>query len=132
MKIGVVIFVLALVYLAAAVVVPRVFVALTKVGPGTKVSLVDSRVLADKLLAKADGIDQCKINVFVLDQNGRGVVGKAVSLTGLETIEPSSATTDTQGRVTFTVTSKVEGQFGLVAEVEGSPMPTEIKATFRN
>lgn len=116
----------------AIFVVPRVLVTFSKAAPMTKVSLANSYVLGAKMLAKADGIDACKINVFVLDPNGRGVVDKRVVLEGVEGIKALSLKTDGDGKVAFEITSKVEGQFPITALIEGVSLPKQVTVTFRN
>lgn len=116
----------------AAYVVPRAMVTMTKAAPATTISLADSRLLGEKILARADGKDKCIVNVFVLDKNGKGVPDKQVSLEGLDSISPSVTASNTEGKATFTMTSTKEGTFKLSASIGGSPMSHEIKVTFRN
>lgn len=129
---GLIVLALGFTYGMAAFVVPKAMVTMTKAAPATVVSLSDSRLLGEKILARADGKDKCIVNVFVLDKNGKGVPGKQVTLEGLDSILPSSASTNTEGKVSFTMSSTKEGTFKLSASVGGSPMSHEIKVTFRN
>jgi hypothetical protein len=119
-----------LIYVLAAVVVPRVMVTLTKAAPSTKVSLNNSYFIGGKVLAVADGKDACVVNVFVLDDTGKGIKGKGVELTGMD--EPQTEMSSADGRATFEVKSIKEGQFTLEASIEGNPMPRTVKVTFRN
>ena len=132
LKIGAIVLALGFTYALAAFVVPRALVTLTKAAPASVISLADSRILGQKILAKADGNDQCIVNVFILDKNAKGVPQKQVVLEGLAGIEPSLVTTNAEGKAAFTITSKIEGTFKLNASVGGSPLPKEIKVTFRN
>ena len=118
-------------YLAIAV-VPKALVLFSKAAPASKVSIANSYVLGAKILAKADGKDECKINVFVLDASGKGVSGKKVELSGAKDIKTEGTTTDNDGKMAFTLTSLTEGQFELTASVAGVPLPKTIKVTFRN
>lgn len=120
------------IYFIATYVVPRVLVTMTKAAPATVISLPDSRLLGERILARADGKDQASINVFVMDKSGKGVSGKSVALTGMEGITPTETATDANGRANFKVTSAVEGQYTLEASVEGSILPGKIVVTFRN
>ena len=129
---GLIVLALGFTYGMAAYVVPRAMVTMTKAAPATVISLGDSRVLAEKILARADGKDKCSVNVFVMDKNGKGVAGKQVSMEGLDGIVPTVATTNSDGKATFTMTSTKEGTFKLTALVGGSPLPREVKVTFRN
>lgn len=112
--------------------VPRIFVTLTKASPATVVSAMDSYILGDRILAKADGIDECKINVFALDKDGKGVAGKQVILEGMEDIEAVNQLTDKDGKASFKLRSKTEGQFTIVAIADGKTIPGGVKLTFRN
>ena len=132
LKIGAIVVALGFTYVMAAIVVPKALVTMTKAAPASVISLSDSRILGQKILAKADGNDQCIVNVFILDKNAKGVSQKQVILEGLEGIVPAVAATNTEGKATFAITSKVEGTFKLTANVGGSPLPKEIKVTFRN
>ncbi|MFA5894377.1 MAG: Ig-like domain-containing protein [Candidatus Shapirobacteria bacterium] len=132
LRMGLIVLALGFTYGMAAFVVPKAMVTMTKAAPATVISLGDSRVLAEKILARADGKDKCSVNVFVMDKNGKGVPGKQVSLEGMEGILPATATTNNDGKATFSMTSQKEGTFKLTAVVGGSPLPREVKVTFRN
>lgn len=125
--------ILGLVFLGfmAVKVVPSVFVTWTKAAPSTKVSLENSYLIGGNILARADGIDKCVVNVFVLDSNGKGVRGVSVALDGMEggRIESES---DLNGKAVFNVVSDKEGQFVLNAVVGGVPLEKSLKVTFRN
>lgn len=129
--IGGVILSLGVIYFVAAYAVPRVLVTMTKAAPAVKVSFTQSKIIGGKILAAADGEDKCRVNVFVMDESGRAVVGKAVALSGMETIEPSSGVSNASGLVSFEMTSKEAGQFELMATVEGLPLPKGVRVTFR-
>ncbi len=119
-------------YFLAARVVPSVLVTVSQAGVGTKVSLSDSYVLGERLLAKADGEDKCKVNVFLMDDAGRAVPGKAVVLSGMDGIVENSGVSDGNGRVAFEMVSGKEGQFELGATVEGVEIPQTVMVTFRD
>ncbi|MFA5025837.1 MAG: Ig-like domain-containing protein [Candidatus Shapirobacteria bacterium] len=112
-------------------VLPNVFVTLTKAAPATKVSLGDSYLIGGRILAKADGVDKCVVNVFVLDGTGKGVKGTSVTLSGMEGDEMQSISGD-DGKTVFEVTSAKEGQFVLTASIGGVPLDKTSKVTFRN
>jgi len=130
--VGLTVFGLGFVYFLASSVVPKVFVTLTKAAPATVISLADSYVLGERLLAKADGVEKCVVNVFIMDATGKGVAGKEVSLEGIEGITPSSKATDKDGKASFSITSMTEGTFTVEASVGGAPMNRSVKVTFRN
>lgn len=116
----------------ATSVVPRVLVSFTKAAPATKVSIADSYLLADRILAAADGSDEAKVNVYVMDKSGKGVANKTVQLTGMDGIEPEVGRSSAEGKVGFRIKSSVEGQFEVSAVVEGVTLPRSITVTFRN
>jgi hypothetical protein len=123
---------LGLVYFLASYAVPRVFVSMTKAAPASKVSLTNSRIIGETILAKADGIDKCVVNVFVMDATGKGVSGRQVFLSGMEGILPAVAATDNSGKAAFSMTSTVEKQYDISANVDGVELPKTVKVTFRN
>lgn len=113
-------------------VVPRILVSLIKAAPASKVSLRNSYFIGEKILAKADGKDKCKVNVFVVDSEGRGIVGKSVILEGLDSISGKPQMSGDNGEASFEMTSLKEGQFNITAGIEGMPMVKTVKVTFRN
>lgn len=121
------------VYFSATYLVPKVLVTLTKAAPATKVSFSNSYMLGSKMLCKADGIDECGVNVFLSDADSRPVSGKDVSLmvgAGAE-VSPQSGQTDQMGKASFALVSKTEGQVKVVASVDGMPMEKTVVVTFR-
>lgn len=112
-------------------VIPNVFVTWTKAAPATKVSLANSYLLGGRILAKADGIDKCEVNVFVLDSSSKGVKGAMVTLSGMGG-EELQTVSGTDGKASFELTSLSEGQFTLLANINGSPLEKTLKVTFRN
>lgn len=132
LTLGLMVLGIALTYFLATNVVPRVFVTLTKAAPATVVSLNDSYVLGETILAKADGVDKCVVNVFIMDASGKGVAGKNVSLTGIDGISPEVRVTDKDGKASFNIVSSEEGTFPLEATVDGAPVGRSVRVTFRN
>lgn len=116
----------------AIYVIPKVMVTLTKAVPSSIVSINNSYILGDKMLAKADGQDMTVVNVFALDKDGKGVSGKTVSLKGTSKIEPATGITDNQGKAAFNLTSTVETQDKVTAVIEGVAMSGTVTVTFRN
>ena len=115
----------------AVKVVPSVFVTLTKAAPATKVSLGNSYLLGDKILAKADGIEKCTVNVFVLDSSDKGVKGMRVNLSGMPSGEMEGLS-DNNGKAAFEISSLTEGQFTLTGSINGVSLEKTLKITFRN
>lgn len=118
------------IYFMAQSVVPKVLVTFTKAAPASKVSLTSSYLLGGRILAKADGVDKCTVNVFVLDESSKGVSGKLVVLSGMGSdLELMS---DINGNAKFEITSATEGQYELSASVDGVALGKSLKVTFRN
>jgi hypothetical protein len=118
-----------LVFYLGSFVIPRVLLTLTtKAGSAQKVSVKNSFLLGEKISAKADGEDKCVVNVFVLDADGKGILGKQVQLSGLGSLD---AITDNFGKATFELTSNVVNQYELAASINGAPLGKTMKVTFR-
>lgn len=132
LAVGGVVLGLVVMYIVATYAIPMALITLTKAAPSSIVSASGSYVIGSRILAKADGKDKCKVNVFLVDSTGKGVLGKAVELTGAENIVALGGQTDTNGMMGFEVTSAKEGQFELMATVGGVTLPRTVKVTFRN
>jgi hypothetical protein len=96
-------------------------------------SLANSYVFASPLSAKAVS-EKIRVTVFLLDDRGRGVVGKRIivssSPAGLNfaDVQPTS---DNLGQAVFDVTSANPGQYVLTATVEGQAFPQTITVRFQ-
>lgn len=121
---------MAFLYFMATSVVPKAMVTLTKAAPASKVSLANSYFIGGDILAKADGVDKCVLNVFVLDKSGKGIKGKSVAVSGMG--EEFSAISGPDGLAKIEVSSTSEGQYELEASIEGVPLAKTVKVTFRN
>lgn len=130
---GLIIGVLSILFVGymAVKVLPNIFVTLTKAAPATKVSIGSSYLIGGRILAKADGVDKCVVNVFVLDSSGKGVKGTAVSLLGMDDGDLQTVS-DVDGKAVFEITSTNEGQYVLSASIGGAPLAKSLKVTFRN
>ena len=126
------VFSLAGVYYLAAKVVPQALVTVTESAPGVTVSLADSHVIGEKILARADGEDKCVVNVFLMDARGRAVPNKTVGLMGMSGIVAVSEVSDNAGKASFEMSSVEEGQYRVRAEVEGVELSGGVTVTFRN
>lgn len=126
--------VLALIFIVfmAVKVLPQTLVSLTKAAPLNKVSLNDSYFIGNAILAKADGVDKCSVNVFVLDKTGKGIKGVKVLLSGLPDDKSEESLSGNDGRASFEIVSTTEGQFTLTASINGVPLDKSVKVTFRN
>ena len=121
----------ALVLFLATTVIPQALVNLSRASGSGSVSVSNSYVLGQKILAEADGQDKCSVVVFLLDKNGRGVAGKTVEMTGMNGIVKLNDISDEKGKIVFEMTSSVEGQFKLKADYSGSELPQKVTVTFR-
>lgn len=115
------------IYLAVSV-IPNTLIFLTKASGSNKVSVNNSILIGEKILANADGKDKCVVMVFALDSKGKGVFGKQVKLSGLE---DQNAITDDSGKARFELTSTEAKQYELTANVGGVALGKTIKVTFR-
>ncbi len=122
---------LGFIYYLAVAVVPKVLVTMTRAAPASTVSVPNSYFIGGKLLAKADGSDNCIINVFALDTTGKGVMNKNVEVTGMDT-QILTGITDVDGKASFSIKSTTEGQFKLTAMIDGVVVGKVVSVTFRN
>lgn len=124
---------LLLLFFLANSVIPNALVTLTRASSSGEVVVNGSYLLGEKILAKADGKDANKINVFLLDKNGKPVQGKSVDLTGMTTgVKQVNDLSDATGKVSFNLTSTTEGQYKINANYNGQELPQTIVVTFRN
>jgi len=130
--VGSVIVGLAAVLFLSMEVVPQVLVTLTKASAPENVSVANSYLIGQRILARADGKDAAVVNVFLLDKSGKGVQSKVVELTGATNIKPLSSMTDSDGKMSFEIVSITEGQFKINAISGGQQLPQTITVTFRN
>jgi hypothetical protein len=113
----------------ATVVVPRVMMAMLKVGITGKVSTSSSYVLGEKILATADGKDSCRVSAFILDKNMRGVKGKRVVMNG-EGLGTKEGVTNENGKVTVEFVSETAGQYPIGVSVDGVSLGKSVTLTF--
>jgi hypothetical protein len=129
---GIVIGMILILFLSTSV-IPQVLITLTKASNSGEVVASNSYVIGEKILAKADGVDKCVVNVFLLDKDGKGSMGKSVTLIGMDNIKAvGSGLSDSMGKITFEMTSLVEKTYSIKATSEGSPLPQTIIVTFKN
>lgn len=128
MKLSMVALSLVFVYYLAAVQVPKILISTTKASVAKRLSVSDSYVIGEKILAKADGEDKCLVNVFLLDEDGKGISGKGVDLVGMKDIKAKNNLSDKDGKIGFEIISKEEGQF----RVESPMLNKGVTLTFRN
>jgi hypothetical protein len=121
-----------LIYFLTVQVIPRALVSLTKAAPSQRVSFTNSLILGERVLVAADGTEKVKVNVFVMDDSGRGILGRSVQLLGEVGGLPMTAVTGNEGVASFEFGSKKEGVFEIGASIEGVDLGKKVKVTFRN
>ena len=126
-KASIILIAVGLFVFVASFLVPRALVALGKGSLTQRISTKDSYVLGEKVMARADGEDKCVVNVFILDNKGRGVQGKQVQLRGLGSL---TANTDAMGKAVFEVKTQTAKQYELKATVNGLDITKTVKVTF--
>lgn len=96
-----------------------------------EVSLANSYVFASPLRARSGG-QLVRINVFILDNQGKGVPGRLVKLVENPTllIQTIQATTDDVGKAVFDVSSVEPGNYVIEASVDGRVIPQRVNITF--
>jgi len=119
---------IGIIYLATSV-MPKALITLTKASGSSKVMVNKSFLIGEKVLAKADGVEECMVSVFALDNDGQGVAKKQVILLGTD--NELSGMTDVNGKVSFKITSIEAKQMELTATIGGSALSKSLKVTFR-
>lgn len=120
---------IALIIFLGTNVIPKALVTISsRAESGKTISIKNSLIIGEVIMAYANGEDECKVNVFVLDKDGKGVQGKLVQLSGLEEQE---ALTDATGKAAFKVVSTTAGQYTLTASVGGADINGSVTVTFR-
>jgi len=122
------ILVIGIIYLATSV-MPKALITLTKASGSSKVVINKSFLIGEKVLAKADGVEECMVSVFALDNDGQGVAKKQVILLGTD--NELSGMTDVNGKVSFKLTSNEAKQMDLTATIGGSTLSKTLTVTFR-
>ena len=115
-------------YLSTSI-IPKALVDLTKANVSSKVIINKSLLVGEKVLAKADGTEECVVNVFALDNDGQGVAKKQVVLLGTDS--ELSGITDKNGKISFKITSNIAKQMELTATIGGSALSKTLMVTFR-
>ncbi|MCL4363704.1 Ig-like domain-containing protein [Patescibacteria group bacterium] len=95
-------------------------------------SVDNSYVFITPLQARANGQEKIRVTVFVLDDQGLGVLGKNVILAPNEAlnIENIQALTDNFGKAYFDVSSTKAGDYFLDVKVDGQSLKQSAHLTF--
>jgi len=99
--------------------------------PG-QLSLENSYLFASPLVAKANGNEKITVSIFILSDQGLGVVSKQVNLYSAPQLNATTVRgeTDSRGLALFEVTSSVPGQFNLWATVAEGQVQQTVTVTF--
>jgi len=116
------------IYLATSI-MPKALITLTKASGSSKVVVNKSFLIGEKVLAKADGIEECIVDVFAMDNDGQGVAKKQVILLGTD--GELSGITDVNGKISFKITSSEAKQMNLTATIGGNALSKTLMITFR-
>lgn len=97
-----------------------------------QVSLSNSYVFASPIEAKSGG-EYIRVTVFVLDQEGSGVVNKKVTVGNNPDLQfdRNVRETDAYGKAFFDVMSNKSGTYVIEASVDGKALDQMVKISFR-
>lgn len=92
----------------------------------------NSYVFIAPLRATANNQEQIRTTVFILNNQGLGVQGKAISLSSGShlTIKIVQATTDTYGKAVFDISSDQKGEYFLNVNVGDKMLPQHAHLSF--
>lgn len=95
-------------------------------------SVENSYMFVSPLRAKANNTERIRVTVFILNDQGLGVSGKPVEISGNPniTIEVSQGLTDDYGKAVFDVTSANPGEYYLEVTAEGKILPQRVHLSF--
>lgn len=96
------------------------------------VAYSNSYLFSSPLQAKADGKEQVRVTVFLLDSRGVGVPNQTVSLSSSPTVTISSiqTTTDDSGKAVFDLSSKNPLKTTVSATNNQQALPQTVKVVF--
>lgn len=100
--------------------------------PTSQPSASMSLIFAWPLNVAGNGKEKSTITVFIRDSSGRALEGKEVRITSsLGAIANDTATTDTAGKATFTVTSNTPGISTIEATVDTTKLLKKVTVQFK-
>jgi len=104
---------------------------LTRATEETQPSPKTSLIFAWPLTVKADGTQSSQINVFIRNDKNKLIANKRVELrSSLGDIKNIIVSSDTNGKTTFELTSKVPGTADVTAVVEGIKIKNALTIKF--
>lgn len=98
----------------------------------TTFSVDNSYVFATPLRASANSQEKIRVTVFVLNNQGLGVMGKQVVIGQNEAlnIETIQGLTDQLGKAVFDISSNKVGEYYSEVKVEKSLLPQKVRLSF--
>lgn len=98
----------------------------------TTFSADNSYVFATPLRAKANGLEKVRVTVFVLNAQGLGVLGRAVTLSNSENVfvDPLQPVTDNVGKAFFDLSTRTSGEYTIEVKVDNVLLPQKLQISF--
>ena len=95
-------------------------------------SVDNSYFFVSPLRAKANGQEKIRLTIFVLNNQGLGVLGKEVFLSRDPSLSINiiQGQTDNFGKAVFDVTSTKSGEYYLEVSVDGQKLPQKARLSF--
>jgi len=95
-------------------------------------SIDNSYVFVTPLKARANGQEKIRITVFVLNNQGIGVMGKKafVALDPNLNVESVQGLTDSYGKAFFDVSANKAGEYFLEVKIDDTPMKQKAHLSF--
>ncbi|MCL4374502.1 Ig-like domain-containing protein [Patescibacteria group bacterium] len=95
-------------------------------------SVDNSYMFVTPLRAKANNQDKIRVTVFVLNNQGLGVMGKTVTVAPGKnlTVETIQGLTDNSGKAVFDVTGSQTGEYYLEVKVENTTLPQKVHLSY--
>lgn len=111
---------------------PAIFYQRAAGSSSTLPNLQNSYLFASPLQAKANGIEQIRVTVFLLDSRGMGISQQTVELIRPQslTLVNSQSVTDDTGKAVFDLSSTTPLSHSLSARVNGQDLPQKVKVVF--
>ncbi|MFA5532367.1 MAG: Ig-like domain-containing protein [Candidatus Shapirobacteria bacterium] len=130
-----IIIILSLALIASVFLVVRVTSTYNKAATTSSknpIVLENSYLFASPLQAKADGKEQIRLTVFLLDGRGLGVANQSVTIDIPQTISinNSQEITDENGKAIFDLSSPVAQTISITAKSNGLSLPQKVKLIF--
>jgi hypothetical protein len=98
----------------------------------SSIILENSYLFASPIQAKADGQEQIRLTVFLLDGRGLGVPNQTVNLNlpTTTTITNQQNTSDESGKATFDIVSSIPQTISVTATTNNLQLPQKVKVIF--